>query len=154
MFCLARKPWIKCAEWAGALLWWSCQISKFSSSSNLRAKSDAYPCLICNFSDCERQFWKTRVRTCSMTLSLRFVEGLPERGSLSTDVFEPVASPKSYWILRMVFAWISRSFWQNLMQYLWSMFSVILQILKFDKCSLQVFTRWPTISNWPNLRAG
>jgi len=83
----------------------------------------------------------TKVRTWLMTLSFRLVEGLPWRGSLSTDVLPSlkrlyhsfirvilmVSSPKTCWIFRIVSTWISPSFWQNLMQYRCSSRSIILQ---------------------------
>ena len=63
-----------------------------------------------------RRFYMTKVRTWSMSSSLRLVEGLPERASLSTDVrpslnrmyhslicVMPMASsPKTSWVFRMV----------------------------------------------------
>ena len=30
------KPWIRCEEWAGALSWWSCQVSAAHRSGRLR----------------------------------------------------------------------------------------------------------------------
>ena len=78
-------------------------------------------------------------RTWSITSSFRLVDGLPERGSLSTDarpslkrlkhcfiwVGFKASFPKACWIFRIVSTWVSPSFWQNLMQYLCSMRSVI-----------------------------
>ena len=86
-----------------------------------------------------RRSCMTKVRTWSMSSSLRLVEGLPERASLSTDVrpylnrlyhslicVMPMASsPKTRWIFRMISTWLSPSFWQNLMQYRCSSRSVI-----------------------------
>ena len=80
----------------------------------------------------------TEVRTWSTSSSSRLVEGLPERASLSTDVWPylnrlyhsicvmPMASsPKTRWIFQMVSTWLSPSFWQKLMQYRCSSRSVI-----------------------------
>ena len=86
-----------------------------------------------------RRSCMTKVRTWSMSLSFRLVEGLPERALLSTDVrpslnllyhflicVMPMASsPKTRWILRKVSTWLSPSFWQNSMQYRCSSRSVI-----------------------------
>jgi len=71
-----------------------------------------------------RRFCMSKVRTCLMTLSFRLVEGLPWRGSLSTDVLPflkrlyhsfirvilMASSPKDCWIFRIVSTWISPSF--------------------------------------------
>jgi len=83
----------------------------------------------------------SKVRTWLMTLSFRLVEGLPWRGSLSTNVLPSLkrlyhsfilvilmaSSLKACWIFRIVSTWVSPSIWQNLMQYRCSNHSIILQ---------------------------
>ena len=78
-----------------------------------------------------RRSCMTIVRTWSMSSSFRLIEDLPERTSLSTDVRSslnrfhhslicvmPMASsPKTHRIFRVVFTWLSPSFWQNMKQY-------------------------------------
>ena len=86
-----------------------------------------------------RRSSSTFLRTWSITSLFRLVDGLPERWSLSTDarpslkrlnhcfiwVGLKASCPKANWIFQIVSAWLSPSFWQNLMQYRCSIFSVI-----------------------------
>ena len=78
-------------------------------------------------------------RTWLITSSFRLVDGLPKRGSLYTDARPSLkhlnhwfiwiglkaSFPNACWIFRIVSTWASPSFWQNLMQYLCLMRSVI-----------------------------
>jgi hypothetical protein len=114
------------------------------------------------------RYCMTKVRTWSTTLSFRLVEGLPGRGSLSTDVRPCLkqlnhsfnheilveSSSNAWWILWMVFTWVSPSFCQNLMQYRCSGRSAISQYWQSDERSLHFLIHRPTVTDWCFLRAG
>ena len=115
----------------------SCSSSESSSGTNFAA-------ILCMSKSCVRILWKEsllipssspishtvkrlsadiKVSTFSIEMSLRLVEGLPERSLLSTDVRPSLnrlnhsfiwvilieSSSKASWILRIVSAWVSRS---------------------------------------------
>lgn len=102
----------------------------------------------------------TKVCTCPITFWFGLVEGLPERGSLSTIVQPSLkrlyhffsldvlmaSSPKASWIWRMVSTCVS-----SLMQYRCPCCSVILQLTGIRKA---LTTRpYSPVSNWCFLRA-
>ena len=91
------------------------------------------------FCTVKRRSSSTFLQTWSITSSFRLMDGLPEQGSLSADAWPSLkhlnhcfiwvglktSFPKACWIFRIVSTWVSPSFWQNLMQYLCSVRSVI-----------------------------
>ena len=135
-------------EWVGALSWCSCHVRAAHRSGILLVKSSVrtectepvfIPTSSASSRTVTRRYCVTKVRTWSMSSSVRFVEGIPDRASISTDVrpymdmlhhslicVMPMASsPKTRRIFRMVPTWLSPSFWQNFMQYRSSSRSVI-----------------------------